>query len=505
MEPQVELDGLLREVAVDDLPTCPSVACRILEIAGQSSISLPDLENALLYDPALTAKVMRLANSSLFGTSGRISDMRHALARVDVHIARLVALSFTLDPGVEHAEGFDYLRYWQHSGAMALVAPRLARHFPEVHIDEAHVAGLLSGIGQLLLARAMGPKYASICLEARKTGQPIEMVERERLGADHATHAGRVLADWLLPECLARAIGVHLQPSAIERAEPLARELAKVLHLSWLIVEHLLGRDGNQAAVIRVWMEVWAKLDEEACDVFLDWIRSELEPLDRLYQDQTGDPQVILEQARKQMVQASLATATNLALTVRKAEATQQQVEELRRQQAQLVQQVTTDPLTGIGNRKFFDARIEEEIKRCQRHGAPLSLIMFDLDHFKDLNDSYGHPAGDEVLRRTTETARACLRISDVVARYGGEEFMVIAPETGEEGAVASAERMRLRLEELRVPFGGRHLAITASFGVATVESSERLTDSQQLIRMVDECLYEAKGAGRNCVRSVVL
>jgi two-component system cell cycle response regulator len=164
---------------------------------------------------------------------------------------------------------------------------------------------------------------------------------------------------------------------------------------------------------------------------------------------------------------------------------------------ARLLAQVRTlaaaDGLTGVANRRTFDARLGSEIERSVRSGAPLSLVLLDVDHFKRLNDGYGHQAGDETLQRVAATLQAAARTVDLVARYGGEEFAVVLPETDDATAGEVAERMRRAIETMPgTP------SVTASFGVAAFPSSA--LNAADLIAAADEALYAAKQSGRNRV-----
>ncbi len=170
---------------------------------------------------------------------------------------------------------------------------------------------------------------------------------------------------------------------------------------------------------------------------------------------------------------------------------------------AQLFQKVQEssyrDGLTGCYNRTHTVEVVETELKRARRSRAPLSLMMFDIDHFKTFNDQYGHLGGDAVLMAVGKHLRERLRGSDVKCRYGGEEFLVLLPETPLENARGVAETLRRELEEMRVPYRGEELAITASFGVACAMPLE--ADPQAIIGRADAALYRAKEQGRNCVR----
>lgn len=157
------------------------------------------------------------------------------------------------------------------------------------------------------------------------------------------------------------------------------------------------------------------------------------------------------------------------------------------------------DALTRVYNRHTFDDRLVYELKRRQRYGHELSLLMVDLDHFKDVNDTYGHKAGDMVLREMGNILRKALRSTDLAARYGGEEFVVLLPHTSDADAHMLAERIRSRVEDTIFAFEDRKFSITASIGVASVEPG-CLTREEDLLLKADKALYDAKNNGRNMV-----
>ena len=157
------------------------------------------------------------------------------------------------------------------------------------------------------------------------------------------------------------------------------------------------------------------------------------------------------------------------------------------------------DGLTGCFNRTHALEAVGTELRRARRSQMPVSLIMFDLDHFKQVNDQYGHLCGDTVLAAVGARMREVLRISDLKCRYGGEEFLVLLPDTASEGARRVAHTLRRELADMAIPWKDEALTITASFGVATARPSE--VDGKALISRADEALYRAKEQGRNCVR----
>lgn len=172
---------------------------------------------------------------------------------------------------------------------------------------------------------------------------------------------------------------------------------------------------------------------------------------------------------------------------------------ELIRVQEQLREQATRDALTGCWNRAQILEILEHELHRSRREKRPLGLAMVDLDHFKDVNDTSGHVAGDIVLREVVRCMTASIRNYDAVGRYGGEEFLLVLPGCDEKNLLSQAERMRQALAELSIPWDDVNLRVTASFGLSHADPLT-WTDSDELINAADEALYEAKRSGRNKV-----
>jgi diguanylate cyclase (GGDEF)-like protein len=160
------------------------------------------------------------------------------------------------------------------------------------------------------------------------------------------------------------------------------------------------------------------------------------------------------------------------------------------------------DSLTGLYNRWYVMEKIDSEMNRALRHGSPMSVLMLDLDHFKKVNDSFGHGVGDEVLKVVGQVLRESCRVYDVAGRYGGEEFCVVLPETRVGNTKQVAERIRSRLASTELPVGSSSITVTASIGVAGMDSvsDEGVVSAAALLDRADRALYSAKHHGRNRV-----
>jgi len=171
-------------------------------------------------------------------------------------------------------------------------------------------------------------------------------------------------------------------------------------------------------------------------------------------------------------------------------------ITEDKKNEAELLKLASTDPLTGALNRREFTALADREARRSKRYDRPLSIIMFDLDHFKVLNDSFGHAAGDIALQRFTTICCNALRNIDIFGRWGGEEFVALLPETSADGAAVIAERLRKLVSETEIDFKGDTLKYTVSIGIAQFKVSEHTLEGP--LGRADAAVYDAKKAGRN-------
>ncbi len=207
--------------------------------------------------------------------------------------------------------------------------------------------------------------------------------------------------------------------------------------------------------------------------------------------DADGVPQTILGITRN--VSERKAAETALRETNRQLHA---RIEEIGRLQVALQELAVRDSLTGLYNRRYLDETLEREVSRARREGNPLSLVMLDIDHFKKVNDTYGHQVGDEALRMLASTLLADIRAEDVACRYGGEEFLILLPNMPLETAMLRAEAWRSAVEGLCVALGNFRITFTISLGVAAYPEHGKTPDD--LTRCADQALYRAKNDGRN-------
>ncbi|MEI9950322.1 MAG: diguanylate cyclase [Pseudomonadota bacterium] len=174
--------------------------------------------------------------------------------------------------------------------------------------------------------------------------------------------------------------------------------------------------------------------------------------------------------------------------------------DELREANKRLESLADTDGLTGLFNRRYFDALLARELQRTERYKTPLGLVLLDIDHFKRVNDTFGHTMGDEVLRNVSRLVTSSVRVTDSAARYGGEEIAIVFTQTTGQGVSEVTERLRQRLADFSHAYQGNRVACTASFGISVCDGRGITPSAKDLIERADRALYRAKRTGRNCV-----
>lgn len=489
------LDELKR---ADSLPSPPGVALEIIRLNRQDEVEIDELVAVLSRDPAITAKVLRTANSSAFGRPGRVAEIHQAVMILGLRSVNLLALSFSLvSQASGKSPGFDYRRYWTLSAVTTVAARLLAgQHAPALQ-DEAFLGGLLCDFSRLVLAECAPERYAPVLARlAAEPGAELEVVEREVLGMDHAAFGGELLEDWGLPETIVRAVAAHHDPASLEGEGGRVLELARILHLSTACGELLAGGELAPAASrIRSLAARYFEMTGEACQGFLQEVEGQLGELTSILALETtdaGDLAQIRVNATEFLVKESLALNEQMR-------AVSSDVKRLEEKNSALEQRATTDPLTELRNRGFFDEALASELERAAQSGHGLGLLMVDVDHFKSVNDTHGHPVGDELLRALGRVLRKQAGPNDCAARYGGEELALICEVPDVAALAERGEALRAAIAEIEVPTDSGPLRRTASLGGCVVLPGARVEPSA-FVEAADSELYRAKSEGRNRV-----
>jgi diguanylate cyclase (GGDEF)-like protein len=482
----------------DRLPTLPAVAMEVLELTRDPEVSIEDLSYVLARDPVLAAKMLRLANSSLFRRGDPVTTLIDAAVRLGLKTVKLMALSFTLAEAVPRIGGVDPSAYWRMSLVTTVASRSLARLSKSAYEDEAFLCGLLSRIGELVLEQCMPDKWREVVTRGAGSSPPVD-VQREILGFDHTQIGARLLQSWELPELIWQAVRWQAAPDAIPADAPApVRELARTLHTAAAVSDFICGAgEGRHLTRIEELAGQFFGMKSGEVDAFVVALESGIVETSMLLNARLPAVEsydALLERARRQLLAVSLETAVDLHQEKQRNEA-------LEHENRELVGRLQRDPLTGLPNRGGFDEYLRKAVEErvAKRVATPLSLLMVDVDQFKQFNDTHGHVAGDEALRAMARAIQSCLRSGSLAGRYGGDEFGVVLPGCPLANLETVAERIRLRVAEERVDVAGRSIALSVTVGGACVHRVRGPRDARGLVARADDCLYEAKHAGRNC------
>lgn len=480
-----------------NLPSLPGIALRIIGLSQEGEVDLGNLSTLISQDPALTVKILRIANSPLYARRRKCNNLRQAVALLGLRATQSLALSFSLRASYSvQGNGMDYTLYWRRSVLAAIGGRTLAIKLGSAVVEEHFLAALLQDIGMLALDKAIPEVYSNIAAVQHDHLQ-LQAVERRQLDTDHAEVGAWLLRSWNMPMQYQSAVACSHDPSlggsdSIDR--DFIRNVAVTGHLAdiWL-------HDDREQAMTRAAQSALECLgmDGDAFLAIVAEIANELPEMETLFEvDLVDERQIqnIQEQARELLLIHNL-QALQQAVDI------QHEMNSLQSQARTLEEENRRDSLTGLYNRAHLGQVLTEEFAQATNHNWPLSVAFIDLDHFKSINDTHGHQAGDRVLLQVAHTMMEIARDKDVIARYGGEEFVLVLAGCNTANALRVCERIvRAVAGKLHDLGNGQEIAVTVSIGIATHHEIADFECPEDLLRSADRALYSAKIRGRNCV-----
>ena len=474
---------------IDQLPTLPGIGIRLLTAIQRPDPNMNDISRILSSDAALTAKILRLVNSSFYSLRSSITTVDHAIKLLGLTVVKNLALSFSLVSSFNggNINFINYKRFWKDSLIGATAAKLLADRVQPKLSEDAFFLGLLQNIGSLTLAHCLPDQYSLAMSAAEKNDGNYHRAESQVFGFNHMEVGEYLTKSWGLPENFFLPIGHHHCPQNADEKPADTKIRTRLLHLSSLyidlfnapemalglgVINHKIREYGFAETIDPA--DVGAKIQLQAQDVF---------PLFDIEVKNDRDYSTMLADAKAEMYKLSGELIQELLEK-------NQEIDFLR-------EQTTLDSMTSISNYKGFYESLSREMGRAYRYKSPMSVIFADIDHFKKVNDTHGHLAGDHALKATALCLKQQLRQSDYIARYGGEEFALILTETDLQNALLVAERLREKMALQNITYHKASISLTMSFGVAALPLDRKIS-SEALIKLADDALYHAKALGRN-------
>jgi len=485
------------------IPAPPAALAKVIRAASDPNGSLQDLGRVCAQDAGLTVELLRIANSPRYGFADQVRNVPQAVVALGYRTVRAHAVTYAIRAAMAaiSVPGFDTNLFWEDSLRRAAAAQVLAEVIDYPDPFEAFALGLCQDLGTVLLGLRLPHLATSIQALRQKPGQARIDAERVLTGRSHAEEfADSPMAD-MLPADLQQALRQHhdVANTGTDRVSQLTRlamgaDLIADVVQAWpkdscvAAAEQLLESLGVTTEL----SEILKKVSDRMCDLSQDLrmeIGAQLSLEEVVAEAQAAVLQMSVEQEQK--------AARLEALLRRQEEATRK----LEAHNKKLLDLASKDPLTGLDNRRVFNRTLETEMDRQARYDQGFSLLIVDIDYFKKVNDTYGHPAGDAVLKELATRMQRAMRDADLVARLGGEEFGAILPCTTPTGARVAAERLRAAIEIVAFDVGDSSIECTVSIGGVSIDKDSDVQGGDDVVALADAALYDAKHNGRNQVR----
>lgn len=487
------------------LPASAAVAIKFIELGKDPDAGPADYEKIIASDAALSTKLLALANSSFFGVRHEVKRVLQAINLLGLGNIRPLGISYCLTGLYNHVKipRDDAKLYWQASLCKGVAAKTYIQAFDDSRADEAFLAGLFQDIAIPMIHSVAAEQLLRI-LRAEETDTDKQLAaERNAFGVDHVD-VGRLLATKLrLPEAYVDAIGFHHDPDSLSQfVQP--DVLAGAVRAASLFPHLPEQWHAREVEELRAFLAEHAADELKDHHVFLDAVQKEFDAL-YAYFGSGEAPTLRLAQlipdACKEIANSTSRMVQRAQVLGNEAAQTGQLLQTVIAEQEKLVDAIRIDELTGVLNRSGFLAEAIKIVEAAGRWGTPFAVLFFDVDKFKQTNDTYGHPYGDFVLREVCARVQQHIRKSDVFGRFGGDEFVIILNDIQESAVRATADAITRAIREEPFVKGKVAEAKTISLGVLRVPGSRTAYDMMALVEEADAAMYQAKRSGGGQVR----
>ena len=544
----------------NDLYSLPAVAMEVLELTNNPQVDATALKRCIEADPALTVKLLRVVNSSLYGLSREVSDLNQALALLGTKPLKLLVLGFSLPPGMFAGLAGDVLkRYWRHTLIKAVAARELAETRSPASGDEAFIAGLLQDIGILLLVQELGEPYVSFVDKVLTAGGDLVELETRSLGFDHTMLTSRLLAQWKLPKSLVEAVFLRSADQLPPPADSSLPGLPRLLQLADLVSRCLADGDPRLLGDLLAAGQKYCGLNARQLEEMLAGLKEKVVQLaDVLSIDVAEDADYagLLADAHRQLAQAAAEVAGDMVRQSCSGSTPEAETEALLADLevlSELITQVRDDsntpparenvslpasestPTPGSqacpaaqtnarpavadtanapSRRTATSAAISADpgtlgqlsaaVAACRRNRCPLSLMLAELDNVDELAFAHGVDGLDHLRRLLEAACRGLDHGCAICLPHGEGGFAVVLPDCDRSAAVELGHQLLERVKHLSAnAMANRATTIGVSIGVATLSLPSKNFPPDDLFERAARCLYGSHASGGGVVKSI--
>lgn len=490
-----------------DLPTLPSVASKLITLSGQKDTTLADIADLISKDVALSAKILKISNSAFYAFPQKISSINKAAALLGTGAVCSLSLSFSFFSigGSNTKTIFNFQEFWEKSLAGAVAARLILAQIPGANTGEIFTASLLCNIGKLVFACTVPELYNQFlsCLQ-KYDGKAEIALEEKIIGASHCDIGYAVAEHWRFPLSLLLPIKYHDTPEKYTGGDKQMALAINAVYLSTILV-HILYSDNPEQwhSLFRSKAETLLKLETSIINKILGEVHKVVDQAAGyfgLHMPPTRSIEEILQEANIRLSLINLSYEELTRELARSKMKLKKNTRELEQKNKLLKNMANIDGLTEIYNHRYFQDFLGKEINRAIRNKEAISILMADIDHFKRLNDTYGHQTGDFILKEFGKVCKNAIREYDLMARYGGEEFVFVLPGAEPDDAKTIAEKIRTTVENHVFDDGNAICNVTISIGVASARPTDQNFKKYEFVDLADQALYQAKKEGKNKV-----
>lgn len=475
------------------LPSLPAVAYQVIEHAKRNDSDSALIAEILEKDPALAAKVVALSNSAANMGARTIDSVKDAITRIGLDMTMTLALSFSFAKAMYDSQtnSMDHQIFWRRSLVSGLLGRIIAKKLNQLKPERFFLAGLIQDIGMLAFNEVESDRYGVVFHSAENHSE-LAMFERSEFSSDHSEVGAWLLNHWGMPDFYVNLVkNSHKKPQKGLKQEEQVVIFSGHFADLWIAEERpsVMTRLMNEANSCKLFT------NKDISDI-VDQVSAELPALNEIFETDIKTPFTagsLIEEAKEQLVVRNMKLMQDLAQA--RSEAT-----EARANEEQLKEQLKKDILTGVFNRAYIESISARAFKHSNDNNRPLTVMFLDIDHFKQVNDRYGHQAGDIALKHFAKILRKAAGKGCYVGRYGGEEFVVIMPGVTTDIGLTIAERIRALLHDNPIKVAaGIMVPICASVGIAThIPGQKEFPSAERLMDAADKTMYQAKKNGRD-------
>lgn len=487
--------------SISYLPTTVDVAMKLISLGHDADASPADYAQLISADPGLSAKILALANSSWFGVRNRVTRPQVAVSLMGLGTVRTLAISYCLT-GLHHELRLtpeESKRFWSTSIYKAIAARQIIGPQDIKLAEEAFAAAIFQDIAHPVMYSVCRRQMDDILQNQQMSCQQRLKAENTLFGMDH-TMIGQQLAICLeLPIYFQDMIRYHHGRTELNDVID-AQPMSMALHIASLLPHQMGVWNPMEIGALQKTLEHLPNRQRIEVNDFLNSIENEFRLICKQFQCESEHMSVsdLYEQATREMADSTSRLVGTVQELMHQAAATGEELHLLLHETNHLEKAAISDALTGTLNRLGFENYGREIIEQCATDPRGFAILYMDLDGFKQLNDTYGHAAGDAALKRFAETAGRTLRQGDLLARVGGDEFVIMLQGVTDQEAYSVGERL---LSNIRQSNQGHKLILGLSVGLLWIKPNGRIYPLESIVQAADKLMYQAKRAGRGEVQ----